>query len=111
MGEEADVTTFEFGEESPVAPDEGGIGQDSELTENTDRRRLDVRTEDNVDDDTVTLSRIRQVLKSVEHAVYEWNIAEDTLHWGDNVGDLLPAFEYRSRVCVISRFGQSDQPL
>jgi len=84
------VTTFEFGEESPVAPDEGGIGQDSELTENTDRRRLDVRTEDGVDDDTVTLSRIRQVLKSVEHAVYEWNIAEDTLHWGDNVGDLLP---------------------
>jgi len=84
------VTTFDNGEERPAVPDEGKSEQEIEMTENAGRRRLDVRLAEGNNDQTVVLNRIRQILKSVEHAIYEWNIADDTLHWGENVGDILP---------------------
>lgn len=88
---EAEVTTLENGEEEPIAPYEGKSAPDKEeMPESNGRRRLDVSPTPDIKDQKVALNRMRQVLKSVEHAIYEWDINEDTLHWGDNVYDLLP---------------------
>jgi len=84
------VITLEDGEENPVFSGEEKDEQENVTAEKAGRRRLDVQLAQDGSDDLVTLNRFRQVLKSVEHAVYEWDIIEDTLYWGDNIGDILP---------------------
>ncbi len=84
------MITLDNGEGSPKSPDNGATEQGKDAVRNNDRRRLDVRHVRDEKSEIMTLNRMRQVLKSVENAIYEWNIDDDTLHWGENVGDLLP---------------------
>lgn len=81
---------MENGAGGSIFPDEGKFGHENDMTNNIGRRRLDTQSAENSDDEAVALNRIRQVLKSVKHAIYEWNIAEDALHWSGDVHDLLP---------------------
>lgn len=83
------MTTLSGNEEEPEYTGNTDQGQVHQPIEGG-RRRRDVAFATNVRDETVTVNRMRQVLKSVEHAIYEWNISEDTLQWSGNIHDLLP---------------------
>ena len=84
------MTTLGSNENNQINPGVTEDNPENSPIETNSRRRRDVGSGSNIQTDAATLNRMRQVLKSVQHAIYDWNIVEDTLQWSGNVHDILP---------------------